>query len=141
MLRLKNRWQETYLTLSDNEDGAYVGLASLRPEWGSQIWSVHTNIDANHPEHVRLRCVWDDFYVNVVNENNSADVVGWPLTEEWWSMRWRLQQVEPNIYRFVNMWSDKCMNVGQNEFSEWNRVEAYDCNPEWGSQEWIFEYV
>jgi hypothetical protein len=140
--RIKNRWIGNYITLTNQNLGATILLQSLNVTWLSQVWYLQGAEDADFPLHQRLYCKWGgNMYLNAKEERNNAAVVGWNLQRNWWSMRWSLNLVENNIYRIVNIWSNRCLSVGKdpNAPSMWILVEVYDCNENWWSQQWILE--
>jgi hypothetical protein len=140
--RIKNRWIGNYITLTNQNQGATILLQSLNVTWPSQVWYLQGAEDADFPLHQRLCCKWGgNMYLNAKEEINNAAVVGWDLQRNWWSMRWSLNLVENNIYRIVNIWSNRCLSVGKdpNAPSMWILVEVYDCNENWWSQQWILE--
>jgi hypothetical protein len=108
--------------------------------WNSQRWFEENAEDSAYPDHQRLRCKWDDFFLDATGIENNAEVVGWDYQPDWWSLRWKIKLFEGNLYQIISLWSDRCLTaVPTND--GYIDVTIKECRSYWTPQQWLFEKV
>ena len=133
--RIRDSWNEQYLSSTALNANAYVGVSERVLEWFSMQWQV----EQVEQDVFRIKNVWSGNYLNTTNNSPwSESLVSTPLRQDWWSMQWIAEDAGNGKVWLKNRWTGLYLTSRE---SRWQALKQADLNPKWNSQKWHFERI
>ncbi len=127
-VRIKNRWQGTYLHI-ENRTGK-VQAGTINSDWQSAQWAVETSAEG----FVRFRNRWTGEYIHI--ENLTGCVQYGSIYSTWASAKWYIDEFN-GYKRIRNLWNGQFIHIENNNgFAQYGTV-----NDSWASPQWTLESV